>query len=206
MGEGAVTYPTGTSHLEQWPRLINAIESSVWPHERILDVGAGHGKAGVLLREYLNVKPLLIEALDADPHAFCHLLTGEGDGAYQDSWLDDIREFPDHRLARFDTVLMADVIEHIPKADGMALLNRIPGQVIVSTPVDAEVAAHTAAGEATPALERHVSQWSQTDFVNTYRLDQWWVEVGQLIVRLRPRDRQPGWDSSFADGDDPEGG
>lgn len=180
MDEG--TY--GSSLLGQWDRIVNAVEASPWPHQSILDVGAGQGKAEALLREYLNVKPAVVVACEPNPDYADRL------EARYDNLIDaDVRELAAAILAGFDTVIMADVIEHMPWADGMALLRRIPGQMIVSTPVEADPHPDD---PGTPILERHVCQWDLADFLQTGRLDRHWIwqsgtaHVAQHIVRLRP--------------------
>lgn len=174
----------GSSILGQWDRIINAVESSPWPHERILDVGAGHGKAAVLLREYLNVKPSVINAIEPNPD-YAFQLQGIYDGPIG---IVDARDMEPGDWAPYDTVLMADVIEHIPWGDGMRLLQTIPGQIIVSTPVQPLLADN----EGVPALERHVCEWTLNNFNATGRLDRHWLwqagtaNIAQHIVRLRP--------------------
>lgn len=180
-----MTYATGTSNLAQWEWILWAIEGSPWPHERILDVGAGYGKAGVLLYEYLNVKPVSIDALEPARDALCHTLVAEeGPSAYEGTYVTTAQEW--EGWDAYDTVLMADVIEHMPAPDGLALIDQIPGQVIISTPIVADVAAHEA-DPAIPDLERHVAQWNLADFRGTGRLDTYWLRNQQLIVRLKPK-------------------
>lgn len=180
-----IDYATGTSDLLQWVRIINAIETSRWPHDQVLDVGAGYGKACVLLREMLNVKPSRIVALEPDRRAFCHrLICGNGAG-YDETHYETAAEWDD--WDRFDTVLMADVIEHMPADEGRQVLARIPGQVIVSTPIDPEVAEHDQHAADIPPLERHVSQWTVRDFYLTGRLSGDWTVGTQLVVRLAPK-------------------
>jgi 2-polyprenyl-3-methyl-5-hydroxy-6-metoxy-1,4-benzoquinol methylase len=176
-----VSYATGTSNLAQWEWILWAIESSPYPHQRILDVGAGYGKAAALLREKLNVKPCEVGALEPDVDAGVYRWMRS---AYSLIAPETAQEFTE--WDRWDTVLMADVIEHIPAPDGLALLDRIPGQVIISTPLDADVAAH-AADPSIPDLERHVTQWNPADFQGTGRLDTYFIRNRQLIVRLKPK-------------------
>lgn len=173
----------GSSLLGQWDRIVNAVESSPWPHERILDMGAGQGKAEALLREYLNVKPEWVAACEPNP-AYAMRLQARYDQVWTAIYT--AQEFPWYGL--FDTVIMADVIEHIPWGEGMRVLQAIPGQVIVSTPVDALAADN----EGVPELEQHLCQWDLNHFNMTGRLDRAWVwqsgqaNIAQHIVRLRP--------------------
>jgi 2-polyprenyl-3-methyl-5-hydroxy-6-metoxy-1,4-benzoquinol methylase len=176
-----MSYATGTSNLAQWDWILWAIESSPWPHEHIMDVGAGYGKAAVLLREKLNVKPKWIDGIEPDWDAFAHVLVDHGYGEVRACTAQEFDGWD-----AYDTVLMADVIEHMPLADGLALIDRIPGQIIISTPLVADVAEH-AADPDIPDLERHVAQWDIHDFRRTGRLDTYWLREQQYIDRLKPR-------------------
>lgn len=176
-------YATGTSDLAQWPRIINIIERSPWPVGGVLDVGVGHGKAAVLLYEYLNVKPDFIDGLEPDID-LCKTLHRS---AYRDVVPLKAQNVTAEEFARYDTVLMADVIEHMPFIEGMGLLERIRGQVVLSTPVDSGMAEHQRLADEIPVLERHVSQWESHDFALTGRLHRQYVEGGQRVIHLTPR-------------------
>ena len=146
----------------------------------VLDVGAGWGKYAVLLREYLNVKPSRIDAVEAHaPYVDAHRLRV----LYDDVIVGDVVDVADERLAVYDVVLMVDVIEHIDKARAVDLLDRIPGRVVISTPVE-----WFDTGPGLPSTEAHVSHWAVDDFVATGRLEAYSeVERGH-IVRLAPRE------------------
>jgi hypothetical protein len=77
---------------------------------------------------------------------------------------------------------MGDVIEHMPKPDALAFLDRCPGWVVIATPVD-----HFDTGEGLPPTEAHVSHWTVADFAATGRLDRHEESYGALIVRLSPK-------------------
>jgi hypothetical protein len=96
----------------------------------VLDAGAGFGMWGMLLRQYLDVWngrvqrtdwTTLIDGIEIDerrvqPHAR-HL--------YTEILVGDIRTVVPRRAAelRYDVILFGDVIEHLPKEDGRALLD-----------------------------------------------------------------------------------
>ena len=97
-----------TSRLAVWETLLWYIHEV--PHLTVLDVGPGHGKAAVLLREYLNEPPEFIDAIELHPpyveafglrHLYDHVIVG------------DARELTDRQLAIYDVVVMADVIEQV---------------------------------------------------------------------------------------------
>lgn len=151
------------------------------PHRTVLDVGPGYGKYGLLLMEYLNVKPELIDAVEAegsyvekhrlDRHPWYGTVLG---GV-------DVLDLTPKRLAHYDVVLMIDVIEHIDKAKALALLDRIVGHVVIATPVDFfEQHVH-----GVPS-EDHVSHWTAEDF-DPKRIQVCYENIGGLMVRLGPK-------------------
>lgn len=168
-----------TSALENWPAIIHLVETAE-PHRTVLDVGPGYGKASVLLREYLNVKPERIDAIEAWPGYVTPRLLD----AYDDVVIGSVLDLDAFTLARYDVVLMIDVIEHLPKPEALALLERMPGWVIVCTPRD-----FFSNGPGHPPTEAHVSHWSVEDYgdrVESYDLDA--LKRGAVLVRLRPLD------------------
>lgn len=121
---------------------------------RILDVGPGWGKYGLLCREYLPQ----IDVLDA-------IEVSQGRLATQDFIYDHVIEADARGFNgwnRYDLVLLIDVIEHMPKADGHELLDDIGRHgvcALVSTP-KAFVEQHD---EHNP-FETHHCLWKWDDF------------------------------------------
>lgn len=141
--------------------------------ESILDVGVGFGKWGLLFREYSDIR-----ASEDEP------------GRYPRSgWkvrIEGIEGFPDyltpvhdyvydriHRglaqevvagLGEYDVVHVGDMIEHLDKRDGLALLEALLAKarraLIVSTPKYDTHQSQLVGNE----LERHLSVWSKRDF------------------------------------------
>lgn len=89
----------------------------------------------------------------------------------------DVRDVVDE-LMGYDAAVLGDVIEHLTKKDGMALLDQLLDAnrtVLVSTPVD--FFEQDIAGNE---HERHLSHWSRADFAGwTYDYD---VAGGAAIV------------------------
>lgn len=121
------------------------------PHRRVLDVGPGWGKYAVLLREYLNERPQTIDAVEAEgsyitahnlPALYDHVFTG------------DVCDLPPQVIDTYDLVLMVDVLEHITDTDAEALLTRIPGRVVICTPME-----FFSNGPGLPSSETHRSHW-----------------------------------------------
>lgn len=136
----------------------------------VLDAGTGFGLWGMLLRQYLDVwsgriQPeqwtTRIDGIEIDgrrvqPHAR-HL--------YTEILLGDIRTIVPRRAAelRYDVILFGDVIEHLPKEDGRALLDAaipLAGQlVVVRIPLG-----EGWRREGRDEPDHHRSQWYASDF------------------------------------------
>lgn len=150
---------------------------------RVLDVGAGYGKHGVLLREYLDPTPV-VDGVEAwHPYVAAHRLHGIYDHLIEA----DVLDLDQATLDRYDLVVMGDVIEHLPKAAALALLHRIRGWVVIATP-----AMHFDTDPGLPPTEAHVSHWTVEDLTGTGRLERHETSHGALLARLRPAPT-PGW-------------
>lgn len=148
---------------------------------RVLDVGPGRGKYGLLVREYVDPAAEVVAVEAWPPYIDDFGLRN----LYADVIAGDVCRQPASLFAGFDAVLMVDVIEHIPKTDALQLLDRIPGWVIVATPK------HFFENPADlPEPEAHVSHWTLRDFDETGRLDYWdrpiFRTLEGIVCRLRP--------------------
>ena len=163
-----------TSNLALAPAIIHLC----WEVQpaRILDVGPGWGKYGLLLREYVNPKAT-IDAVEMEPS----YITPRLEAIYDTVYKCDVRDFGEGTLETwYDLVLMVDVIEHLTKEDGLALLERIPGHVVVCTPSEFFQNPDTVPSEV------HRSLWTPEDFGD--RLEVQWVNAqGAVLVRLKPQ-------------------
>lgn len=146
--------------------------------QRILDVGAGYGKHGVLLREYLDPTPVVHGVEAWEPYVDAHRLRG----IYDHLYTRDILTFTDVELLSYDLIVMGDVIEHLDKLDALAFLERARRSwMVIATPV-----VHFNTDPSLPPTERHISHWTRADFEATGRLDHAEERYGALIVRLSP--------------------
>lgn len=164
-----------TSNLAVAPAVVHLVETA-GTADRILEIGPGYGKYGLLLREYLNRKPSVIDAVEAwGPYvdAFPWL-----QAVYDHVDVGDATSLTAEQLAPYDLVLMADVIEHMDKPSAIGLLDRIGGAVVVSTPEQFFPSVDY------PPTERHVSHWTRQDFGGRVEADA--SLLGGLIVRLAP--------------------
>jgi hypothetical protein len=149
-----------SSHLP----LTTAMEHVVRLAPRtVLDIGAGLGKWGFLIREALDFMDGRLEraawktrivGLDAQPHP-----SPLHDWVYDELRTADVR---DERPTGYDLVVLGDVVEHLKKDEGLRLLERLAAanrNVLVMTPLhyfDQEV-------EGMP-YETHRSHWTRADF------------------------------------------
>ena len=154
-----------TSVLLVAERAVTYAGTIVPTPQRVLDVGPGYGKYGVLLREYLDPTPV-IDAVEAWlPYIHDHGL----EGIYREVMWCRAEDIHDDDLATYDLVMMGDVIEHMEK-DGRKF------DAIILDP---------------PPTEAHVSHWTLDDFQSTGRLQRHEVSYGAHIVRLAPLGSAP---------------
>lgn len=158
-----------SSNLYLVPDVVALVEQT---HPKtVLDVGPGRGKFGMLLREYCPTLDYIAAVEAWQPYVTERLRC-----VYDYIYVHDVRDLPDDVLAAFDVVLMSEVIEHLPKEDGLALLDRIPGHIVITTPVEFFPSVDY------PPTEKHVSHWSLEDFGDRVEADG--SRLGGIVVRL----------------------
>jgi hypothetical protein len=159
-----------SSFMSQIPTVLNAVVRL--EPTTMLDIGKGYGKYGFLVHEFLGVpasrrpdpaktlaeqSDIAIDAVEVQPdymwphipQFYRHVYQGDIMMLYQD-------------LPAYDVVLMADVIEHLEKADGIVLLKDFLAKgaaVVVSTPKKF-FNQHFYESE----YEAHRSHWTPSDF------------------------------------------
>ncbi len=112
--------------------------------QSILDVGVGFGKYGVLAREYLEFRDERKKYNDWQRRIdgieiFQQYITPLHEFIYDHMYLGDAQTLLPTLDTRYDLLLLVDVIEHFPHANGVALLQKClhaSRNVLVSTPVD----------------------------------------------------------------------
>jgi 2-polyprenyl-3-methyl-5-hydroxy-6-metoxy-1,4-benzoquinol methylase len=162
-----------TSNLALWPAIIHLVWES---HPKsVLDVGPGWGKAGILLREYVDPE-LEVDAVEA----WDGYRTPRLQAVYDTLIGADVCELSDYELQRYDLVLMIEVIEHIEKDRALKLIDRIPGEVVVCTPEE-----FFENPTDLPDTERHVSHWTASDFGKRLAGDH--SQLGAVLVKLAAR-------------------
>jgi SAM-dependent methyltransferase len=135
--------------------------------KRVLDVGCGFGKYGVLLREYLDIWH---ERLDRSQWE-AELVGIEGferyrcpihDYVYDKTYFGDACDIVP-TLGEFDVVLILDVIEHLEKDRAAELLRQCLARskaVIVSTPISF----YPQHAICDNPYEMHRCHWTRADF------------------------------------------
>jgi hypothetical protein len=136
----------GTSFLNQIPHVVGVVQQ-LRP-TRILDIGKGFGKYGMLFHEYIGLDTesridpsksvrcqsrIRVDAVEPDPDLMLPHLDHYYATVYHDRIEDVYRQ-----LSGYDLVLMADVIEHLDKAAGETILRHFvqsSAVVVISTPI-----------------------------------------------------------------------
>lgn len=161
---------------------------------RILDIGPGFGRYGLLCRELVDgvergLRISRIDAIEAEARyidAFPWLAA-----IYDEVFVGDASD-PDFAdlFGPYDLVLMLDVIEHLDRAKALELLERIPGRVLIATPRDYFDNPEADLGWPT---ERHRSHFPGADSFGSSNARVERVELealetfGANIVRLGPK-------------------
>lgn len=162
-----------TSEHWQIPHVLDCLAAE--RPATLLDVGAGFGKYGCLAREYAD--PRRVDALDVQaPRLPC----------YDHVYLGDIRAL-DRVLPsdapRYDLALLIDVIEHLEKPEGMALLQSLLGRarrVLITTPLGFRP--QEIAGQP---FETHRSGWYPWDFWRAFTVHRLRLFPGHYSRLLR---------------------
>lgn len=127
----------------------------------IVDVGCGWGRWGFLAREFLELWEhrftprewqLRIDAIDVHPGTW----TPVHEHVYDRCFETDIRTWEPDR--GYDVAIACDVIEHLPKDDGLAVLERLKdlcGAVLLGLPLGWG----TRQGFDGNPYEAHLSSW-----------------------------------------------
>lgn len=141
----------------------------------ILDVGPGYGKYGVLFREYLESHPRMWAVEAWEPYVTNFGLRG----IYDRVIVADVMTVDVATVNACEAVYLGDVIEHLTKEDGVALLQRIVRPVVVNTP------AHFFRNpDGLPWTETHRSHWTLADFEATGRMTRGDIVEAGLVVTL----------------------
>gem|GEM_PF-441897 len=138
--------------------------------QSVLDVGVGFGKYGILCREYLELwdgrqqYSNFKRRIDG-VEAFGPYITELHKYAYDNIYVDDVRDLVDNLDFRYDLVLLIDVLEHFNKADGELLLQKLLQRnlgILISTPKKPSEQKNAFGND----YETHKSKWKKKDISN----------------------------------------
>lgn len=124
---------------------------------RVLDVGADDGSSGHAIKA--RFPKARIDAVDIWPAA-CRALAA--DRAYTSVTCCDALRFLLDLSPRYDVVLAAEIVEHLPKPDGLALLSEIrrtSDLAIVTSPLGFMEQGELGGNP----YQRHLSGWTDED-------------------------------------------
>lgn len=157
--------------LSIWHGMEDALQAIVARRpDAVLDAGIGFGLWGALLRQYLDVWSgriqreqwrTRIDGIEIDPRR----VQPHARHLYTEIVVGDIRDVVPRRAAEhaYDVILFGDVIEHLPKPDGLTLLatavELARDAVIVRIPLGD---GWRREGREPP--DHHRSQWYAADF------------------------------------------
>jgi SAM-dependent methyltransferase len=143
--------------------------------QTVLDVGAGYGKYGVLVREFVN--PTRLDAVDANPPRFPvydHFYQGDIGG---------LSELLPADPPQYDLALFIETIEHLEKDQAWHVLTQLARRarrVLVSTPWGFRP--QEVPGQP---FETHRSGWYPWEFRRQFRLHAVRLFPGHLSRYLR---------------------
>lgn len=162
------------SFKENIPIILQAV-AEIKP-KSVLDIGAGMGKFGLLVREqYLSDKAaggelepiddILIDAVEDTKY----LLTDRLRAIYNTVYDEDIFKIVEEGDFGFeyDIILMIDIVEHWEKEPAIKLLSELAKdtRVLVSTPKRTKMYTKHFYGDP----RHHKTQWEQSDFTNNFK-------------------------------------
>jgi ubiquinone/menaquinone biosynthesis C-methylase UbiE len=151
-----------SSHFHLIPTIIATIGR--YPDKKILDIGCGSGKYGILINEYCHSCPpnekekctLEVDAIEVNK-AYINSFGKTWEAAYNCFYIMDALAF-DYELKRYDLYLLLNIIDHLTKDDAIALMKRIPGDMLIAVPQTLYQEDHKEDSEC------HKSFWTRQDF------------------------------------------
>jgi len=151
------------SKIEIIPEVIGMVRNAM--PKKVIDIGVGFGKYGVLCREVLDIKfgryhrsewKTRIDGIEV----FGEYITPYHKYIYNKIIIGNVMET---HVKGYDVVLLCDVIEHLEHGKGVELLDRLVrgnGFIIVTTPSVFRTSEPYKGNEH----ERHLSVWKAGDF------------------------------------------
>ena len=169
-----------SSFVDSVPSIIKTI-IDIAP-KKIIDIGPGWGKYGLMSREYLGSELELLDAIEV-PQG--RLYTQ--DLIYDNIYEGDVRK-QSVNWSKYNLVLFIDVIEHLEKEEGQKILRDIVNAgcaVLVSTPKE-WMEQH----DDNNPYEEHVSHWTWEDLWYEGMTDHGKIDastIDSMIITLIPK-------------------
>jgi hypothetical protein len=129
-----------------------------WKGMKVLNVGAGSGISG-LARQLPFLEFEQLDHIDICEEFLIKAQEFTWAAKKVNFILDDIRNFD--KIDEYDLILLFDIVEHLPKEDGLKLL-RTKTKKIVFIPIE-KILGQSALVNCYPSL-RHLSLWTEEEF------------------------------------------
>lgn len=184
-----------SSFADQIPVIVYVMQQLA--PQTVLDVGKGFGKYGFLIHEYVGIdhsrKPVKDHTLQSQSRTVVDAVDANADydfphtaQFYRRIYWNDIREVY-QALDYYDVVLMIDVIEHLPKADGIMLARQFlnKGSTCVISSPKHFFQQHLFQSK----WEEHLSHWAPRDFRELGHLEYQNTRSGRIYV-ISPSKRE----------------
>jgi len=123
---------------------------------RVLNVGVGSGESG-LARQLPFLPFFRLDLLDVYQPYLDKAITRDWAAKHVNFIHGDIRNVD---ISIYDVVLMFDVLEHLPKDDSLAVIEKIKCQQIIFIPLEE----HFRENIFEAASQDHLSLWEESDF------------------------------------------
>jgi 2-polyprenyl-3-methyl-5-hydroxy-6-metoxy-1,4-benzoquinol methylase len=160
-----------TSFSENIKPILEAIVAA--NPKKILDIGSGFGKFGILAREaILSVRAesgdlTPTDNLEVDCVEMAKYFQNQPyhEKLYQNHYHMDARNIEWEEMPKFDLVLLIDVVEHWSKEEAVKIIKEIKeftgAKILISTPREVAMYEKDYYGIDCP---KHESQWTTSDF------------------------------------------
>lgn len=164
-----MTIQTRVKACDSLAELLSSARRAIVPAETVLDIGCGiipesyvkPSRLHILAEPYGEYVDILRQKFGQDPRYF--IMQGKG--------IEVTQHFLDRSV---DSVFCLDVIEHLPKVDGLRLIEELDRvarrQVVILTPVGFMPQEGDVWGYHGHEVQRHLSAWQPEDFDANWRV------------------------------------
>ena len=138
-----------SSHFHLIPTILATLGR--YPEKRIIDLGCGSGKYGMLIKEYCS--PTKLDALEVHRD----YINDVHFSVYNHVYMMDVMQF-DFAKETYDLYLVMNILDHLTREDAITLMEKIPGDMLVVVPQTWYQHDHE------DIWEKHKSFWKREDF------------------------------------------